>query len=351
MKKLLSMALVVTMLSTMAFATDTSLTGKSAEDPYVNDSTTGLLDIELIAEPKNYVATGSKLAISAKDFLADNVNTLSDNKLDTAAEKFEFEEDYFSVSATRYIYGSDLVSATYFETVTGEGGKFVIELKKNIVLKDVVNPNFQIDYISVKAKKDSNYDCFYKNDTYTYTGHVPMYVVTHLGVVLNNDRFYKTLEDYNGEVMIFDFNGDKETYYEGQYEADEITLYGRLYDEDILLIETNREFDLEILKANPLATRVHFTAVRMDGFSTAWNILVHANEDEFLYEEIGGKLYDTTLLWSDDYYAYSGRIRDDVNYVISDYPLEAIPLATEEPEVEEEVIEPTVDYNPSTGRA
>lgn len=362
MKKLFAATTAVAMLSTCAFAAG----GDNAADPY------GVGDNEYVsigvATDGVYVATGSKLVIEASDFVTadddafnldkivsgEDYNNISAGAVGVGA--WEFNDEYFSVSRRTYIKGADLVSNVYFDDNETDDEILVVELKESRTLTNVTTPNFQINEIRVKAKKDSAVDTdnnnggegefFARNQEFVYAGE-DAFIVTTFTVVLEDSV---NLDLTPGAV---NYASGITSYNEVEGDYSDIYLYGRAYKNDQIFFDVTEDYDLEILKANPTADDIRFYQVEFDGASATWNIELQVNEDDYVYEVKNGQLTATTLVWSDDVYAWAGKTRTDMSFVVSDVALNAV-------EVEDEVsssVDTTVStstgttttLNPSTG--
>lgn len=107
------------------------------------------------------------------------------------------------------------------------------------------------------------------------------------------------------------------------------------YDEDA---------DTDILKAYPDA-EMSFVNIYTNGFPTAMDLEVYADEDEYVYAVKDGKLVASGLKWDEDAYAYTGKIRSSASYVISDIELDTTAVDTDG---DGETDDNTTD-NPDTG--
>lgn len=305
MKKILATAVSVAMLSSMAMAY-----GDSAEDPFVDDGASisvGDLD------SSSYVAAGNVLSIPGDLLENDDGDTLY-----AAGVDYEISADYFSVSRRTYTKGASLVSSVYFDATSAESYVAIL-LKSDRTLTNVTTPNFQIKEIVIRAKQDSNNDYFERNDEFTYTGGDAFYVVTK--------TYEHTSGGYleEGAVNIFDLDGG---YDDAQAYNSDIYLYGRVYDGDEIYFDVSTDFNKEILIANPDASDVLFYQVELDGVAATWNIELAIYEEYFVYEMKDDVLYQTSLAWDEEVYAYVGKIRSNTNYVISDIALQYTPTTT-----------------------
>ena len=65
-----------------------------------------------------------------------------------------------------------------------------------------------------------------------------------------------------------------------------------------------------------------FVNIYTNGFPTAMDLELYANEDEYVYGIKDGKVVDAGLDWDEDVYAYVGKIRSSASYIISDIELD-----------------------------
>ncbi|MEG0754532.1 MAG: hypothetical protein RR461_11905, partial [Angelakisella sp.] len=73
---------------------------------------------------------------------------------------------------------------------------------------------------------------------------------------------------------------------------------------------------------------IRFYNITTNGFPTANTIQLAAEEDEFVYKIVDGKITASGLKWSADDYAWVGKIRSSVSYVVSDVELKAAPATS-----------------------
>lgn len=95
---------------------------------------------------------------------------------------------------------------------------------------------------------------------------------------------------------------------------------GRVYKDDILDFKFNMDPDLDLVKKYPDA---ELTFINLGGvLTTATDIEVYGDEDQYLYEIKDGKLVPSALKWDDDAYAFIGETVSLGSYVLSDVNLE-----------------------------
>lgn len=102
---------------------------------------------------------------------------------------------------------------------------------------------------------------------------------------------------------------------------------GRVYEDDKNLYYFSDEVDSNLEDANPSA---YISAVNMGNGSYPNGLTVQllANKSDYIYEYAGGKLSATTLKWSEDDYAWVGKVTKGKHYVVSDTRLRGASGAT-----------------------
>lgn len=115
---------------------------------------------------------------------------------------------------------------------------------------------------------------------------------------------------------------------------------GRVYDGDEVFYGFNMDADTDILKAYPDA-EMRFFEIEGNGFPTTLSFELYAAEDEYVYAVKEGKLTNSGLKWDEDVYAWTGKVRSAVQYVISDIELDTTAVDTGDGD--------TTTDNPATG--
>lgn len=341
MKKLFSIAMIAALLSTttqLAYATSTDGALKYAvTDNYIIENRTAA-----------YVNAGSRILIDREYFLANTSDSTSGLKIaltstyDNISGTNEFCDDYFTITKRTYIRGADLVQAVFFGVFKGDetpalydGQYLIVELKDNHFLSDLNSPNLQINEFVVKAKKDSGApitaNTFQRNDTFTFQGSQYPFFVTTSSASFGDDNgsedYTKGTQFKNDTLNIVDLGDDP---YDDFYASEsDLYVYGRAYNGEEIYINLKYLSDYDLLQYNFYSEDVRFYQVGIEGAAATWRLELQVPQEYYVYEMRGDNLYDTTLEWSDEVYAFTGTIRDTINYVVSATPLES-KLATED---------------------
>lgn len=308
MKKILSLVLAAAMLSTTAFAA-TNIGGVGASDI-------------------NAVDPGETLRIDAKYF-KDNAtganNTLAD--ID-----WRLSTEYFTVSSKKFDKGANLVKEV---KINDTENTVDIVLNENLDLLAPKGANLVIKELGIKAKKkyDVGNDNKYldgeikQNVTYKYFGENELYVgydstKANLEVPLDSSPEYK-----DGTIVKFVKGADTSIVYEtASLSTGDVYMEGRVYDGDKVYVGVDYDVNKDILKMDDTAA-MRFINIKLSGLPTANTLKLTAEEDEFVYKIVDGKLTPSGLKWSDDDYAWVGKIRSTTSFVISDVELKSAPAA------------------------
>ncbi|WP_071429442.1 hypothetical protein [Angelakisella massiliensis] len=320
MKKVLALVLAVAMMATLAFAVE-------------------------------YKEPGSSLKLGATSFEDDKGNAVPVSDVD-------FNEDNFVISTKKITKGASYVDSIAFN----DDDQLVIKFKQDYTLT-TSKVNVTISELAVKAKKtikDDDTTILKKNDEYTYAnGKIEIELgwdkstvaVTDADAEINltaGDALYveydkdetATTGSNNGSDITVSY-GDPASYmtteidFEGEAYAE-----GRVYDGDEVFYGFNMDADTDILKAYPDA-EMRFFEIEGNGFPTTLSFELYAAEDEYVYAVKDGKLTNSGLKWDEDVYAWTGKVRSAVQYVISDIELDTTAVDTGDGD--------TTTENPATG--
>lgn len=320
MKKVLALVLAVAMMATLAFAVE-------------------------------YKEPGSSLKLGATSFEDDKGNAVPVSDVD-------FNEDNFVISTKKITKGASYVDSIAFN----DDDQLVIKFKQDYTLT-TSKVNVTISELAVKAKKtikDDDTTILKKNDEYTYAnGKIEIELgwdkstvaVTDADAEINltaGDALYveydkdetATTGSNNGSDITVSY-GDPASYmtteidFEGEAYAE-----GRVYDGDEVFYGFNMDADTDILKAYPDA-EMRFFEIEGNGFPTTLSFELYAAEDEYVYAVKDGKLTNSGLKWDEDVYAWTGKVRSAVQYVISDIELDTTAVDTGDGD--------TTTDNPETG--
>lgn len=333
MKKVLSMVLAVAMMTSMAMATTYTL-GKNAISISTGASCIDKDDIAL--------APGDKLRIYPDQF-EENQNG--------ALTKSEFDSDYFSITTKKITKGANLIASV---SINDNEGCVEIKFNQDYDLsrkeKDA-KKNVEIEKLEVKTKKTVNED----EGTKEIKKNKTFLVCQNLSIAVGHVKVdpYGLQEDMElssndlGKVLCFDKDagGEDVSYGTMSVELGDIAyLEGRVYDGDEVFYDYDEDADTDILKAYPDA-EMSFVNIYTNGFPTAMDLEVYADEDEYVYAIKDGKLVASGLKWDEDAYAYTGKIRSSASYVISDIELDTTAVDTDgDGETDDNTTE-----NPETG--
>ncbi|WP_283124973.1 hypothetical protein [Angelakisella massiliensis] len=320
MKKVLALVLAVAMMATLAFAVE-------------------------------YKEPGSSLKLGATSFEDDKGNAVPVSDVD-------FNEDNFVISTKKITKGASYVDSIAFN----DDDQLVIKFKQDYTLT-TSKVNVTISELAVKAKKtikDDDTTILKKNDEYSYAA-------GKIEIELGWDKSTVAVTDADAEINLtagdalyveFDkdedatagsnkgsnitvSSGDPASYmtteidFEGEAYAE-----GRVYDGDEVFYGFNMDADTDILKAYPDA-EMRFFEIEGNGFPTTLSFELYAAEDEYVYAVKDGKLTNSGLKWDEDVYAWTGKVRSAVQYVISDIELDTTAVDTGDGD--------TTTENPATG--
>ena len=334
MKKVLSMVLAIAMMTSMAMATTYTL-GKNAIS--ISTGASG------IAKDDIALAPGDKLRIYPDKFEENQNGDLT---------KSEFDSDYFSITTKKITKGANLIASV---SINDNEGCVEIKFNQDYDLsrkeKDA-KKNVEIEKLEVKTKKTVNED-----ETNEIKKNKTFLVCQNLSIAVGHVKVdpYGLQEDMElssndlGKVLCFDKDagGEDVSYGTMSVELGDIAyLEGRVYDGDEVFYDYDEDADTDILKAYPDA-EMSFVNIYTNGFPTAMDLEVYADEDEYVYAVKDGKLVASGLKWDEDAYAYTGKIRSSASYVISDIELDTTAVDTDgDGETDDNTTE-----NPEIGRA
>lgn len=307
MKKILSLVLAAAMLTTVAFAGDVHI-GKG---------------VSSVSNP------GKELYAEAGDF---NITL-------PAGEGWRFSSEYFTIASKKFTKGANLVKEVKFDD---DENQLLVVLNDNYELvrpTATQAPNLVIDKLEIKAKKtwdstdDKNSDNaeIKKNKTYVFDGEKTLKVGFDTEDTDYKQELASSPKFVNGELV--KFVNDTKVYESTPYETAEmnegdIYLEGRVYKDDKVYVKVDNKVNKDILKASEEAD-IRFYNIKTNGFPSTTTINLTAEEDEFVYKIVDGKIAASGLKWSADDYAWVGKIRSGVSYVVSDVELKAAPATGE----------------------
>lgn len=330
MKKVLALVLAVMMMATVAVA-------------YKEDES---------------FAPGKSMKLGATSFTDDG--TLTGKAV--PSKEVDFNEDNFVVSSKKITKGAAYIDSISFN----DDDQLVIKFKQDYSLTSS-KVNVSISELSVKAKKtikDDTTTILKKNEEYTYVNEED---TNKINVTLGWTKNTVTVSDADADIYLsagdplyieydkekstdsavdagskIDVNaGDAASYmtteidFEGEAYAE-----GRVYDGDEVFYGFNMDADTDILKAYPDA-EMRFFEIEGNGFPTTLSFELYAAEDEYVYAVKDGKLTNSGLKWDEDVYAWAGKVRSSVQYVISDIELDTTAVDTGDGD--------TTTENPETG--
>lgn len=265
------------------------------------------------------VAPGNTIDLKFSDF--DNTSGIT-GYLDTAN---------FSISTKKITKGANLVKEI---KIDDDDGVVRIVLNQNMEQAVPNGENLVIDTLSIKAKQNNGdvtrNQTFTKEDIALKIGHV----IHEIDLTGSIDTLQ---EGYNKLISSGDYAYSDVTYSEG-----DLIIEGRAYKGDKIFVDANFDANATVLKSFADAD-LRFINLETNGLPTNFKVYLTAEEDEYIYKVVDGKLVDAGLKWSDDDYAFTGKVRTSTSYVISDIELETV--STDEG-VENETPEVT---NPDTG--
>ncbi|WP_274952734.1 hypothetical protein [Angelakisella massiliensis] len=305
MRKILSAVLALTMMTSMAMATTYRL-GENTID--MTTGASGVSD-DIALSPSD------KLRIYPEYFVENQNGDLTAN---------DFDSDYFSITTKRITSG-----ASYIKSISINDSEGCVEITFNGDYDMALNGkrDIEIDELEVKSKKVINEDEddeIKKNTTFLVCENLSI----DLGYTevdpypLNEDM--DILENDLNKIICFDKDTgtDDVSYGTVSVELGDVAyLEGRVYDGDEVYYGYDEDADTDILKAYPDA-EMSFVNIYTNGFPTAMDLELYANEDEYVYGIKDGKVVDAGLDWDEDVYAYVGKIRSSASYIISDIELD-----------------------------
>ena len=332
MKKVLSMVLAVAMMTSMAMAATYKL-GVNTINMTTGASGDFSDDIAL--------APGDKLRIYPEQFEENQNGDLTKN---------DFDSEYFSITTKTITKGANLIASV---SINDDEGCVEIKFNQDYDLSRKstdAKKNVEIEKLEVKSKKAVNEDEaneIKKNKTFLVCQNLSI-AVGHVKVdpyALNEDMDLSSSD--LGKLLCFDKDAgvDDVSYGTMSVELGDIAyLEGRVYDGDEVFYDYDEDADTDILKAYPDA-EMSFVNIYTNGFPTAMDLEVYADEDEYVYAIKDGKLVASGLKWDEDAYAYTGKIRSSASYVISDIELDTTAVDTDgDGETDDNTTE-----NPETG--
>lgn len=291
MKKIMALVLAAAMLTTTAFAA-------------VNVGGVGMSTI---------VNPGETLRIAPDQFTG------------LSGISWRMSTEYFSISAKKFDKGANLVKEV---KINDDKNTVDVVLNTNYELSKTNGENLVIKELSIKAKKEwkdtTGTIVIKKNQTYTYAGTSDLFV----GYVIVEQPLNASPEYVDGSLVKFTEAGGVSYETAVLDTAADLYIEGRVYAGDKVFVETDTDVNKDILKAAADDADIRFYNITTNGFSTANTIQLSAEEDEFVYKVVDGKITASGLKWSADDYAWVGKIRTSVSYVVSDVELKAAP-ATE----------------------
>lgn len=302
MKKILSIVLAVAMMSTVAMAGEGNIgIGTTTVNP---DST-------ITAGSGDFVKKDTTTAGIIKD------GDMSDSNF-TITKKFS--------------KGSNLV-----KSVAINNDDDVVEIKtiQDYTLTRPTSPNVMIEKLELKAKKNISYfngtkyeDYIKRGEIFTLNGSYGIRV----GYVLDETQTVNGSYAENGMVK-FQKDGSDISYGEASYDNGDISITGRVYAGDKIFTK----FDAKIGEDQKAALKLYpeadlrFVNFTTNGLSANNEVIVVADEDEFLYEIVDGKVVASRLKYDDDLGGFAGKIRSSVKYVISDVKLDVSSAVAADP--------------------
>lgn len=306
MKKILSLVLAAAMLTTTAFA---------ATDIGVGTTT-------VAANP------GATLRVYGDSFE-------SDKSLNLGKKDWHFSSEYLTISSKSFEKGANLVKEV---KINDNEMSVDIVLNKNYDLFAPNGDNLVIKKLAVKGKQnydvngDKKYDTesgdIKKGTEYEYVGSKNL-KVGYPKVKINLDGSEGSVVAYQKDTLV-EFVAKGGVSYETVSLDDiaDIYLEGRVYDGDKVYVDVDNDVNKDILKAAADDADIRFYNITTNGFPTANTIQLAAEEDEFVYKIVDGKITASGLKWSADDYAWVGKIRSSVSYVVSDVELKAAPATS-----------------------
>lgn len=304
MKKILALVLAVAMLSTTAFALEIS----SGDPGTLNPGSDHTFDRSLFVDGTS------------------STRTLANVFAGTG----KFTSEYFTVATKKFDKGANLVKSIAFDD---DAGQLEIEFVQNYDQKAPTAANVIIKDLSLKAKKEVKISGTVearKNQTFDWTGYKE-FVVGYTEVPYT---FGSSTTIANDTLVKFAKSADGQTVYDTvDFSFNELYIEGRAYDGDRVFYKgssTPNTAEKEILRANSDAD-IRFLNFSTNGLPSNFDVQLSFDEDDKIYElNDSGKLVASSLKWSEDDYAWVGKIRSSKQYVISDIKLNAASTAVDE---------------------
>lgn len=271
-------------------------------------------------------------AIGASSIAPGNTIDLSFSDFDnTSGQTGYLDNTNFSISTKKITKGANLVKEI---KIDDDDSVVRISLNQNMEQAVPNGENLVIDTLSIKAKVNNGTvtrnQTFTKEDMAFKIGHT-------LQEVDLTDSLDELNEGYNKIVSSGNYAYGDVTYTEG-----DLTVEGRVYKGDKIFVDVNFDADTTVLK-NFADADLRFVNLETNGFPTSFKAYLTAEEDEYVYKVVDGKLLDAGLSWSEDDYAFTGKVRTSTSYVISDIKLKT---ASTDEGAENEAPDVT---NPDTG--
>lgn len=295
MKKILALVLAVAMLSVTAFAAEITNSGSAVSANPGSDHT---------FNRALFVDGGSDLS-------------------GVAANTGKFTSEYFTVATKKFDKGANLVKSIAFND---DDGELEIEFVQNYDQKAPVSANVIIKDLSLKAKKEVKISGTVearKNQTFDWIGDTEFIV----GYVETDYLFAAGASIANDTLVKFKKSADGQTVYDTvDFSFNELYIEGRAYDGDRVFFKgssTPNTAEKEILRANSDAD-IRFLNFSTNGLPSNFDVQLSFEKEDLIYElNDSGKLVASSLKWSEDDYAWVGKIRSAKQYVISDIKLNA----------------------------
>ncbi|MEG1875387.1 MAG: hypothetical protein RR022_05990 [Angelakisella sp.] len=222
--------------------------------------------------------------------------------------------EYFSISGKKIAKGAALIKEIKIDD-TDEVVR--IALNDNMSLAEPKNPNMILQSLSIKAKKTvgdvTRGDTLTLNNIEERVGHTVNTVDLSAGSA-------QLLEGYN---KITDSSGNL-AYGTVYFSTGDLMMEGRAYKDDKIFLQSSGNANTTVLKNFPDAD-MRFITVKTSDLPTSFALTVSAEKEEFIYKIVDNKLVSSGLKWSEEDYAWTGRIRTSTQYVISDTKLNVSP--------------------------
>lgn len=261
-----------------------------------------MLTTTALASSNSYPIGSSSLVTPNSDVYA----TIDDFRSGSTAS---LTSEHFTIYKKSFSKGSALVQQVTFDD---DEETVVVELKQNMELGEPKTPNLVISDLSVKAKKETGD---------VKRGEILSIKNTRLSVgntVTKHDIADGSITFVDGMNEVDDTGNS--SYADATYSVGDLSIDGRVYDGDEIFVDGTEKPNVDILKAYPDAD-LRFVSIDTNGLPTSYNTYLSADEDEYVYKVENGRIVSSGLKWSDDDYAYTGKLRTSTQYVISDVEL------------------------------